>query len=432
MNNYPPELAHVLESIWSSLQQSLFLRMHRNQLPPLPDPAGLRSLLSVAFQASLLSEEQRRVCFSIILASPAQVQDHDPETHIVSFPEPLPLRPAQIIGLAPAIHPSGSMIGVTVNKSSSLEAWGIIHSGSAWWNRMHGRSTSADVIATEPPWYLRVSSFHPGQIILSVGAYDCLVLEGGEIYQPGGPIVAEASSPIADFFIEGRISLVEAVSAKLGHYPKYDMPIRDSYDNALIRLLAQVQQRGHGGAFVFFKEPVMASNLERLLKPKFSVNIAGPWERLVEACAIGANYKDPEGNDIYTTYVLNRLQDAIAFVSGLTAVDGAVIISNQFRVKGFGVEILTGEPGKSEVRLRKWSRPRSEEIVPVHRFGTRHRSAFRLCEVSSDCLVFVFSQDGPVRAVWNDGEGVIVWDRADPGLNGGPSSVVPIEGMNSA
>src|ERR1019366_410004 len=158
-----------------------------------------------------------------------------------------------------------------------LEAWGIMHTGSEWWHFTHGRYTPfADVAA--PPWCLRVSSFRPGQVIASVGVLDCFVLEDGEIYQPGGPIVAEATGPVSDFFSHGRRALTEAVSVELGDWPNYDTELRNTYDHILMRLLSQVQQRGHGGAFVFFKEPAMDRELESQLKPKFRVNLTSPWE----------------------------------------------------------------------------------------------------------------------------------------------------------
>jgi hypothetical protein len=44
--------------------------------------------------------------------------------------------------------------------------------------------------------------------------------------------------------------------------------------------------------------------------------------------------------------------------------------------------------------------------------GTRHRSAYRLCQRIHDALVVVISQDGWVRFVtWPNG-GVIYWDHA--------------------
>ena len=47
----------------------------------------------------------------------------------------------------------------------------------------------------------------------------------------------------------------------------------------------------------------------------------------------------------------------------------------------------------------------------VERDGTRHRSAYRLCNFVRDALAIVVSQDGTVRFVkWHEGE-VTYWDH---------------------
>jgi hypothetical protein len=413
MSSYPPNLADKLRSIWPSIQPHVRVCDPRTVVSGLPSDEALLSLLSTAFQSSLLAEEGRDISFTVVVATAAEVKAHDPDTQIVVFPKPLPLHPAQIAKLAPAIHPSTSMIGVSVDDSSRPEVWGIIHTGSLFWNFVHGRWTPNSMIGSNPPWCLRLSAFRRGQVIVSCGVWDILVLEDGGIYQPGGSIVAETASPIADFFADGRRDLVNAVGER-GECWRYDFLIRDAYDKALTRLLVQVRQLGHGGAFIFFKEPTMQKSLGALLNTKFRVNINWPWERFVDAMAVG------EGDRASGRAVdcIDRFHDATDFVAGLTAVDGAVVISDHFRVTGFGVEILTGKPGNESILVRRWGEPEAEEDVPVSRYGTRHRSAFRLCEESSDCLVFVFSQDGPVRSILNDGSRVVMWDRADPAFFG--------------
>lgn len=419
MINFPPDLAGKLRSFWPSLRNVVSGISPKTRISSLPDDKTLESLLSISFQASLLSEEQRESCFSIMFGSEAEVRGHNSDVDVVTFSSPLPFLPKEIAGLSPAVDPTVSMMGVGVDGSTlHLGIWGVIHVGSEWWNFTHGRYVSAEPGFDDPPWCLRVSSFRPGQVIISIGAYDCLVLEDGDIYWPGELIAREGVSPISDFFSQGRQSLVKAVSAKLGHPPSFAFVIRSDYDRVLQRLLVQVQQRGHGGAFIFFKEPAIHSILEGLLNIKFPLsNIDWPWARLVATCSI----EKEKQNSLERIQSVNRLHDATDFVAGLASVDGAVVISDQFRVMGFGAEIRVGQVGKREVEARRWGYPPGSKRVPISGFGTRHRSAFRLCEVSTDCLVFVFSQDGPVRAVWNDGSDVVMWDRVSPGFFGGLS-----------
>jgi len=49
-------------------------------------------------------------------------------------------------------------------------------------------------------------------------------------------------------------------------------------------------------------------------------------------------------------------------------------------------------------------------IVPLERFGTRHRSAMRMCSSFEDCIALVVSQDGPVKVMKRVGTDVVMWN----------------------
>ena len=93
-----------------------------------------------------------------------------------------------------------------------------------------------------------------------------------------------------------------------------------------------------------------------------------------------------------------RLNDAADFIINLSAVDGAVVVTDTFRVIGFGAEIiLDASPAAVSVFADDRRAPTGE--ISIDAFGTRHRSAFRLCSAQKDVVVFVVSQDGDVRGV---------------------------------
>ena len=60
-----------------------------------------------------------------------------------------------------------------------------------------------------------------------------------------------------------------------------------------------------------------------------------------------------------------------------------------------------------EGREREWTR--------TDRVGTRHRSAYRLCQVAPDVVAIVVSQDGGMRFVRWHGDAVTYWDQAATG-----------------
>jgi hypothetical protein len=95
------------------------------------------------------------------------------------------------------------------------------------------------------------------------------------------------------------------------------------------------------------------------------------------------------------TGALGRAVDAVA---GLTAVDGATVITNRYELMAFGVKI-----GRPDGRLRVERVAVSEPIeggaalvvAPMELGGTRHVSAAQFAQDQQDSVALVASQDGP-------------------------------------
>ena len=75
---------------------------------------------------------------------------------------------------------------------------------------------------------------------------------------------------------------------------------------------------------------------------------------------------------------------------------------------GFGAEI-TAVSHITHVKVAANEDATMRDERPITSFGTRHRSAFRLCSSFENCVCFVVSQDGGVRAVKRLGPDVIMW-----------------------
>jgi DNA integrity scanning protein DisA with diadenylate cyclase activity len=79
---------------------------------------------------------------------------------------------------------------------------------------------------------------------------------------------------------------------------------------------------------------------------------------------------------------------------------------------GFGGEISGRLPDVKTV-----ARALDVEAVAVVKesvgdVGTRHRSAYRLCNALGDVIAVVISQDGNVRFIKRKNEAVTYWDQA--------------------
>jgi hypothetical protein len=113
---------------------------------------------------------------------------------------------------------------------------------------------------------------------------------------------------------------------------------------------------------------------------------------------------------------LSDLDEAIFevahLIAGLCAVDGAFVMTQRFELLGFGGEISGKLPGVKTVL--KALDVEGDEIVeePAEEFGTRHRSAYRLCNALPDVIAVVISQDGNVRFVKRKDGAVTYWDQA--------------------
>jgi hypothetical protein len=91
------------------------------------------------------------------------------------------------------------------------------------------------------------------------------------------------------------------------------------------------------------------------------------------------------------------LIDAVEAIAGLTAVDGATIISDQYEVLAFGAKISRRD-GSSQVEQVIVTEPivgdAASVVHPVQFGGTRHLSAAQFVQDQRDAVALVASQDG--------------------------------------
>ena len=91
---------------------------------------------------------------------------------------------------------------------------------------------------------------------------------------------------------------------------------------------------------------------------------------------------------------LGRVVDAVA---GLTAVDGATVITDRYALLAFGVKIgrPDGQPRVERVVVTEPIEGGAAEVVaPVQLGGTRHISAAQFAQDQQDAVALVASQDG--------------------------------------
>ena len=171
-----------------------------------------------------------------------------------------------------------------------------------------------------------------------------------------------------------------------------------------------------------------AEAVEELISTCYQISMLREEERPLRFMnTLAESYEDPNQADLivgWKNYITSNKDDTLMlldeaifeyahFIAGLTAVDGAVVISQRQEVMGFGGMILGSLDRVSVVARSLDFEGESKALEPVDRAGMRHRAVYNLCNEIRDALAIVISQDGDVNIVmWKNGI-VTYWD-VDP------------------
>lgn len=422
---YPSDLAALVLHRWDEA-----LAAGRTDLRP-PDEAALTALLSTCYQATLLREEGRPVTFRLAVSDP---DAFDPAAgppsglHRLLFTRPLSLDPHELRRLAPAAVFSRSLIGTTLTSPSGPEMWGIIHSGPHWLQSVRGGRAREQII----PHVLIVAATGPGRLLVSIGAITLAELKGGTV-----------SGVEMDLFqsrwVQNRLGemgrLHPTASGQRGQ--AIDERRADAQFAAVLaghvlrRLVATVRAAQHGGTLVVIPQHRADEVLSagRHLRVKYGFTDEEPRRRI--GTLLGAIMDELTrfdstattlGWDAYQAGAVGQLRDldealfeVAHLLADLTHVDGTVVMTNSLEVLGFGVEIAGELPDVTRVARALDLEGSEREWVRTDRVGTRHRSAYRLCQALHDALVLVVSQDGALRFIRWHIDGVAYWDQLATG-----------------
>jgi len=427
---YPDALLEVVKQRWatgSSLRSS-------SAKVPLPEDKYILDLLHIAFQASLLSEEGRPLSFRIVFCTPQELRKDVSlrnRNRPLIFSQPRPLSISELVGLAPAVDPSQSLIGVTAGGRDGLLVWGLVDAGLSWWEFTRGE-WRADLGGSPPPDFLTVSSSRRGSLTVSRQGIVICGLHQGVISVPTLQVLT--TGPFGDFLNPIAVSFHQDLLAKLGakHYDKegHDEDYPQTFVLGFIeRILIRVMERGHGGTLLLVPDNWNHddSRLRDRLMIKYPMDDADTWETLLKTLRLHRSYYDryfPAWNsktvkqqDFQVLHHLDHeladtqdlVRDRANLIARLTGVDGAVVLTTRLRLLGFGAEIVAQSPALKMVAIAEDAKAKAITKRPLEDFGTRHRSALRFCSTHEDVAALVVSQDGDIRAMLRVGADVVMW-----------------------
>ena len=426
---YPGDLASFVREHWQAGSG--------REYESLPDPTELEHIISVCYQASLLRDEERLVRFRLIFLPPDRFPpDQGPPAglHRLLFRETLPFTERELRKLSPSVDFYSSLIGLWYDGKSALSIWGIVHSGPRWTQILYGGGKTFQPL----PGSLVIHVTNPGRISVCNGSIEIATLSSGGIVSPSTAVFdsmwvrsgfVSADEELASYMeVRKRAakSWVIIDSAFLGTLTK----------QVLMRIIGRIRSNRHGGTLIFIpdnrKEEFLAENPYMKLKYKFvDEEPRRRFRTLVGKIAdvLAEAYGSPEGGEKevgWTEYLtsknrtLSRLDESVFewahLIAGMTQVDGAVVISQRLELIGFGAEIS----GKLE-RIDEVAQALDPEGFEIRKeqtdgVGTRHRSAYSLCNALHDVVAVVVSQDGTAQLVRGSGGMVTVWEQLSPSL----------------
>ena len=249
---------------------------------------------------------------------------------------PLPLDPTILTRLAPAVERPGIHLGVWRNgDGGELQLWGATR--------------------TIPPLCFVVEVVEPGLLVIKHRRAD-----------PDGKFanVAVLQGDQVKVVDEGALTS--------------DCP---DFGNMLLPLALSMRAHGHGGSLLVV--PHGTDRWRQSILWPVPYTVAPPFSKLGDLVRKGTR----DGT----------FKDATDAIGGLTAVDGAVVLSDHWDVLAFGAKIGRSESGPfvEQVLVREPIVGHTPVTVhPSELGGTRHLSAAQFVHEQQESLALVASQDG--------------------------------------
>jgi hypothetical protein len=429
---YPARLAEFARERWQQLAALADPGPCDPHRGALPCPADLEHLLSIAYQASLLQEEERPIRFRLFIGDPDQLPAAagPPQgMHRLRFAAPRPYDEQEIRRLAPAAKFTRALIGVRSLGGGAFEIWGMLQSGPRWLQSARGGRPIPSPVPSEA---VVVRAVGPGRIAVALGEVILAELRGGQLQTV--TMDAFESVWLSSRFVRLRTELLaEHERALQGErvVPLDPDVTRKIAQQMVKRFIATMRDAHHGGTVLLVPHERAAALVADggAIRLKYAFVDEEPRRRyrtlilaVMRELAIAGAQMDPQpariGWSAYrasTRLAIVSLDEAILEMSQLLAalgeVDGAVLLTDTFEVLGFGGEIAGRLPEIKNVRRALDLEANTTETVAIDHVGTRHRSAYRLCAQEPNAIAIVVSHDGGVQFVASRDGAPTFWEH---------------------
>ncbi|MQR94777.1 putative sensor domain DACNV-containing protein [Fictibacillus phosphorivorans] len=422
---YPGDLARTVNSYLTDISDKSMEVL----------PMGvLKNLFEVMYFSSLKTEESDSIRCTITYLNPDNPDPKPPKRIVkdrwsaIKFKETIDFSISNLVKLSKAADPKASSLAV-YHKNEGLIIWGMIDQEHNYYNYILNESESGP----ERPGVFQATINDIGDISVFRGYTMIANYKQNLILDKQIDIFT--TGPVSNL-LDGHISNIrENVRKKVGSeiydaWDHWDNILTDDWYIIICRLLINIQSYRHGGAILIdpnkpgkdlnIKYKIEYNRLFKLILEYGEYNVLkNYYEGLIFENYYGTEKDLPIllHNELQ---ILNYEKDDIVagitgslrYISSLTCVDGLVLLDNNLKVNGFGVEITTTkQPEKIYISEDKDAAPHLLREGNYNHFGTRHRSMMRYCNQNPGSIGFVISQDGDIRAITKIDGRLIIWEN---------------------
>jgi hypothetical protein len=336
-----------------------------------PDDDAIVTMIDTAFWASLRHEEGFVPNISLAFLSPARAGEP------LQLARPLPLTSDVLTRLSPAVERPGIHLGVW-RHDGELAVWGTTR------------------------------ALPPLCFVVEVAAAGLLVVKHRRRHDESGKFLNVA-------VLEGQeTKFLDPHAARLPDCPSLVTSLlgtetaSSSSANALSALALSMRRHGRGGSLLVV--PGGSDAWRESIRQPIPYPVEPPLTELSALVAVDEAAKQrQQWKDAF-----RRSIDAIG---GLTAVDGATILTDGYELLGFGAKI--GRPdGASRVSEVLVTEPvqgaTPRRVQPAQLGGTRHQSAAQFVQDQHDAIALVASQDRRFTIfAWSSCENIVQAHRVE-------------------
>lgn len=349
---------------------------------PLPSDADLTALVEATFFASLYEEEARRVEFSVAWQPGA----HDCAA-VVAIAPPVRATPSNLTKVAPATWHDATSIAVR-REGEDLVAWALLERNATAHQPLTIRALASGVLRVD-----------------YAGVPRALYARGEIRFLGGAHVVKSPAHRLTRTFPTWSVGAEPSVGI-------------DPRAAVVTRIAARMLAHRHGGMILVVPTDVAAP---RGVRAHYTIGegtnlLANRYDAVIRDVAFehrlarltGSRPRGVDGRVAVRDEAQIAFAEAIESVARLTAIDNALLIDTDLRLRGFGVQVIEGDAPKM---VFEHASPYSDDVHldDLSTFkGTRHPAGVIFCmRQPAEAAAIIASQDGHLSLVTKDTRGVV-------------------------